>query len=124
MEYKKRIQKILLIILPILIIGFIYAIFIELTGMGLDCVIYENTGIKCPGCGVTRMCMNILHLDFKTAFSYNQLLFISLPIATIWLIVKMVKYIRTGDSDYTIFEKMCTVIFLVATILFCVFRNV
>lgn len=124
MEYKKRLKKILLIVLPVFIIGLLYALFIELTGMGLDCVIYENFGVKCPGCGVTRMCMHILHFDFISAFFSNQLLFIALPIAAVWIMVKMIVYVRTGDSLYTKIEKICTGIFLVSTVIFCIVRNI
>lgn len=124
MEYKKRVRKVLLIILPVLIVGLLYAGFIEMTGMGLDCLIYENTGIKCPGCGVTRMCMHILHFDFKEAFLSNQLLFIALPISVVWFLYKIIVYIKTGNSTYTIFEKICTGLFLMATVVFCIIRNI
>ena len=33
-------------------------------------------GIDCPGCGMTRALISVLHLDFIAAFSYHQLFFI------------------------------------------------
>ena len=52
---------------------------------------YFNTGIplcpsmlllneECPGCGLTRACMHLIHFDFDAAFDYNLLSFIVFPI--------------------------------------------
>ena len=124
MDYKVRVRKIMLILMPILIIGLMYAVFIEITGLGLDCIIYENTGLKCPGCGVTRMCMNILHFNFKAAYANNQLLFVALPIAFMWLLYKMVIYIRTGKLSNSKLENICLYIFMIAIVVFTIVRNI
>lgn len=52
----------------------------SITGLGIGCPILELSGFYCPGCGVTRMIKSILIGNFKQAFFYNQLLFISTPI--------------------------------------------
>ena len=36
--------------------------------------------MKCPGCGMKRMCMHILHRDFSAAYLDNQAIFLTLPI--------------------------------------------
>ena len=46
----------------------------------LDCPIKKTIGLYCPGCGITRMFLSLLKLDFYQAFRYNPLLFITLPI--------------------------------------------
>lgn len=124
MEYKVRIKKIFLILTPIFTVGLLYAIFIEMTGLGLDCIIYENTGIKCPSCGITRMCMNILHCNFEAAFAHNQLLFVTLPIALLWMLYKVMIYIKTGNNSNNKFENLCIYFFLVAVVIFSVIRNI
>ncbi len=37
-------------------------------------------GQECPGCGMTRACMYLIHFDFGGAFFYNMASFIVFPI--------------------------------------------
>lgn len=39
--------------------------------------------LNCPGCGSQRMIHSLLHFEFGQAFSYNPLLFISLPLVAV-----------------------------------------
>ncbi len=42
-------------------------------------------GEECPGCGMTRACMHLIHLDFTGAFDFNMFSFIVFPIfAWLW----------------------------------------
>lgn len=36
---------------------------------------------ECPGCGITRAVQHAIHFDFKTAWSFNKLYVIIIPIA-------------------------------------------
>ncbi len=77
---KKEIKKILfcfLFLLFYLIIGNHFHIF-------LFCPIKAVTGLYCPGCGITRMLLSLLKLDFYQAFRYNPLLFLFLPFMTFY----------------------------------------
>lgn len=38
------------------------------------------TGLPCPGCGLTRALHALLHGDPGTAFAFNPLLFVALPL--------------------------------------------
>jgi hypothetical protein len=41
--------------------------------------------IECYGCGMTRACMHLIHLDWEDAYYFNPLAFIVLPIlACLW----------------------------------------
>lgn len=44
------------------------------------CIYTLITGENCFGCGMTRACMRLIHLDFKGAWSYNGLSFIVFPV--------------------------------------------
>lgn len=44
----------------------------------ISCVFLSLTGMKCPGCGMTRAVVSALRLDFKGAFGYHKM-FWSLP---------------------------------------------
>ncbi|MDO5295212.1 MAG: DUF2752 domain-containing protein [bacterium] len=48
------------------------------------CVLYELTGLYCPGCGTTRAVRSLLCGDFYKALRYNPLLTLSLPFLLWW----------------------------------------
>ncbi len=42
-------------------------------------------GEECPGCGMTRACMHLIHFDFTEAYYHNALSFVVFPIlAIVW----------------------------------------
>ena len=45
----------------------------------ISCVFLELTGIKCPGCGMTRALLAALRLDFNVAFLHHAM-FWSVPL--------------------------------------------
>lgn len=58
----------------------------------LQCVFYNITGLFCPGCGVTRMVLSLLRLDFYQAFRYNPLIFILLILSMFYIIYSLIRY--------------------------------
>lgn len=59
--------------------GFLYLLFVDLTGIGIPCLFHLATGLKCPGCGSTTMVRCLASLDFQGAYAANPFLFLSLP---------------------------------------------
>jgi hypothetical protein len=52
---------------------------------------------SCPGCGISRAVMHSMHLDFTTAWEFNKLVIIVLPVLFfIWAreIIKSYKQIK------------------------------
>lgn len=87
------------------------------------CLVYEFTGFKCAGCGMTRAIHNLLNFKFKTAFEYNPLLFLLIIYVIYYIIIfglyKLKKIIKT--------EKLVLIplyILLFLTILFMILRNI
>lgn len=76
--------------------GLLYAVFVGQTGIAVPCLFHLVTGLKCPGCGVTDMCMALLHLDFKAAFSCNPMLFLLLPPLALIFLKYLSDYVRSG----------------------------
>ncbi len=58
------------------------------------CLFTILSGYKCWGCGITRACMHMIHLDFKTAEQYNKLVFIVLPILCGLLLAEFLRTIN------------------------------
>ena len=91
-----RLKRLLLWAGLILGIGLAYAVFVRLSGLSIPCPVHALTGLLCPGCGVTRMCMALLALDFPAAWSANPVLLLLLPILAALLARQAVQYVKSG----------------------------
>ncbi len=48
------------------------------------CLFHQTTGLLCPGCGALRASHQLLHGHLATAFRFNPMLIVSLPVLA-WL---------------------------------------
>ena len=65
---------------PKLIVTFgilVYAVVLYV--LPVSCIFKEIFGFKCPGCGMTRALLAVLHADFKAAFGFHWMVW-SLPV--------------------------------------------
>ena len=99
LKYEDRLRKTLIKYSVILGIGLLYLIFVLSTGIRIPCLFYELTGLKCPGCGVTRMLVSIARLDFAAALHYNPFLFVTGPIIVAYLAAAETKYVLHGNRS-------------------------
>lgn len=76
--------------------GLLYALLCSTTGFAVPCLFHKLTGLYCPGCGVTRMCLALLALDFPAAWRANSGLFLLLPLLALLALRLAVRYVRTG----------------------------
>ena len=56
--------------------------------LNIGCPIRHFLGIYCPGCGITRMFVSMIELNFYQAFRYNPLVFIYLIVFILYIILK------------------------------------
>ena len=101
-----------------------YYIFI-LNNITIPCLFNKITNLYCPGCGVTRMIISLLKLDFYQAFRYNQLIFIFLPFIFFLLMDFLIKWPK-GQNNY-IYLKINNKIWiglLIITLIFGILRNI
>lgn len=90
---------------------------------GIPCLFRLLTGLYCPGCGVTRMCLALLRLDFAAAFYSNPVIFCGLPFIFYfvlrlyfgWLFEKPYRPSRVG--------QVILYILLAALVIFGFWRN-
>lgn len=81
------------------------------------------TGFQCPGCGSTRACYHLLHLDPVTAFKLNPLMILTLPFI-IYGLLGYTKSAFTGQPPRRLFiPPLYMWAWLVVMILFWIFRN-
>ena len=89
----------------------------SLTGYGIPCIFHLVTRLYCPGCGITRACIAILHGDFREAFRLNALSLTLLPALMLYLLIRGYRYIKNGKTGFSIVED----IFLTFSFLICIF---
>lgn len=87
----------------------------------IPCPVKALTGFYCPGCGITRMLLSLLKLDFYSAFRYNPLLFISLPIGLYLYIDYLIK---KENSLYKKIPEKFWYIVIVIFIIYGILRNI
>lgn len=122
-DQKKRCRKVLLILGSLLSAGLIFAYGAVHWGWWLPCMFNQITGLKCPGCGVSRMCLAILRLDFSSAFFWNPAVFICLPFLAYLLIDLSLRYIRFGSLRLNKWQQRGCWIMVAFLLAFGIFRN-
>lgn len=55
----------------ILFTAFYLALLFVLYKLGASCIFLRFLHIPCPGCGMTRALISVLHFDFSGAFGYH-----------------------------------------------------
>ena len=97
--------------------GFLYGTWYSLTGLGIPCPFHLLTGLKCPACGVTRMCVRLLRLDFPGAFRENPGLFLLSP-AILFLL-----FLHISGKGNRKTENLLASILILLLLAWGVFRN-
>lgn len=120
---KKRVYNLVIALTLIVGLGMGYAFFLVKTGIATPCMIHLITGLYCPGCGVSRMCLSILQGDFYRAFRYNPMLFLILPLLGFYFIRQAVNYIRGVKWQMSNWESIVWKVLVVVLIIFGVVRN-
>ena len=120
---KDRAIKVTKYILIILIIGILYGLFVMNTGIGVPCIINLITGYKCPGCGVSRMCMALMRLDVNAAYNYNKVLFLLLPVLLAVYTYQLYRYIRYNNNKLTKVQSAILYIAVALLLVWGIIRN-
>ena len=110
---RERLKSVLKKYLIVLAVGVLYLIFTLTTKIAIPCPIKLITKLDCPSCGITRMFQSIARLDFKSAYGYNQFLFITTPLILFCLILADFNYIKSGKPTLNKFN------FLPYALIFC-----
>ena len=119
---KQRLLRVLTLWLGLLLLGLGYAIFASQFG-GIPCVFRLVTGLKCPGCGVTHMCLALLRGDLYDAFRENAAVLCLLPVLAGLLVHQSVRYVRCGSLRLLPWEEKLAWAMASVLVLFGVFRN-
>ena len=100
--------------------GFIYYLIYRFTGWGLPCLLRNLTGLKCPSCGVSHMCIHMASLEFDKAYKDNQIMFITWPLIVTEIIY--IIYRHESGKDLPKWNVAAISIFATALTIFGVLR--
>ena len=98
MERRRRLSRLLGGAGLLLAAGLAYALWVRATGLALPCPFRAVTGLLCPGCGVTRLCLALLRGDWAGAWRANPALLPMLPILAALAVRLSVRYVREGSA--------------------------
>lgn len=119
----KRLRRVCLGAGVLLLCGLAYALWLRVGGFGIPCMFHTLTGLDCPSCGVTRMCMALLRLDFEAAFGYNAAIFCLLPLGIAVAARQTYIYVRYGRVRLERWATAAVVLMIVVLLVFGVVRN-
>lgn len=133
---KRKITRDAVMLTLFIMAGMLYGLLFEFTGLSVPCVFHLITGLYCPGCGLTHMCMKIMEHKFYDAFRCNPGVFVLsgplfLILFTDWLF--KILYIKKpcfvihlrGKKDINIYIfEMLYFVFSAILIVYGILRNI
>ena len=120
---KKRLTRTLAIAGALLAAGLAYGFFVQMTGWAVPCVFRKATGFLCPGCGISRMCLALMQLDFRAAFSYHPVVILLAPFWLYAFLSWIIPYIKTGQREHTKIQNAILYVSIGLLLLYGVVRN-
>lgn len=118
---RKKINKSIKVLTLLIILLIIFLYTNNRFSFFIPCPIHKIFHIYCPGCGITRMLLSILKLDFYKAFRFNPLMFILSPFFIWYYTLYYYNWIQ--DKSFAINKKIWDAL-LVISIVFMIMRNI
>lgn len=104
-------------------VGLAYAGWVAATGWYLPCLFRSVTGLLCPACGISHLCMALLAGDWAGAFAANPCLVLLSPLF-LWLAVWLaVDYLRIGRCLPSRGQNRLITVLIACLVLYGIVRN-
>lgn len=97
----QRRRQVIRFLAAVLACGLCYAGLCIVLKFVVPCPFYTVTGLQCPGCGISRMCLSLLRLDVGAAWRYNAGLFALSPALAVLAVLTARRYIVHGTLTPT-----------------------
>ncbi|MCI8441364.1 MAG: DUF2752 domain-containing protein [Provencibacterium sp.] len=120
---RHRIQKSVYTGALFLLAGLFYAFLYQAAGVRIPCLVHLLTGLYCPSCGLSRMCIHLLHGEWSAAMRSNPCLFFLLPVFAVLAGWIELSYWRTGSRRLTRAQSAAVWGIVAVLLLFGVLRN-
>lgn len=109
-------------ITPFFILGVVYFIWLKMTEIYIPCLFRQITCCKCPGCGITTMCVNIGTFNFFDAFCANPFIFITLPFIVFEIVY--CEFLNFKKRKMPMWNNLLLVFYGIGLIAFGIIRNI
>ena len=120
---KRRLLRVVTLVLALIGGGLLYAWVCSRFHVGIGCPFYQATGLQCPGCGVSRMCLCLLRLDLPGAWRANPAVLCCLPGLGYLGGAVAVRYVRTGSKGLRKWESLLVYVMIAGLLCFGLARN-
>ena len=89
------------VIITVLVLIMFYIIYVLIGKPPIfNCLIYENFGIYCPGCGCTRALINLFQGNIIKSLYYNPTVLYAVIVLIIYLVGNTIAKVLKKDSKY------------------------
>jgi len=113
-----------LVTLGVVVAGGVFFLFDPARGGFFPvCLFHKLTGLNCPGCGGLRALHHLMHGEVATAFHYNPLLMILLPVLVLLGLRWLARGGKTAGGNSFLCRPGAVVTLLAVTIIFTILRN-
>ena len=106
----------------LILVGLAYYLETQTLGFTLGCPLFQLTGLRCPGCGLTRACLLFMQGELAGAAAANWGLTLCLPLALPWLCVFVYRWLFNRPT-MTRGMKVTGVILVIWLVLWGIVRN-
>lgn len=125
LDKKKKIS--ICIVITLLVIALTGVILVKIynpeeESFFIPCMLHKLTGIKCPGCGMTRSVHYLVNGNIKQAIWYNLML-IPIIILVMYALYRYVRYLIKDEEIINKTLEKALKVFLVILLIFWVTRN-
>ncbi len=114
-------------VLTIALSGFIaiYYLFNPSQVVFIPCPLYFTTGLYCPGCGSQRAIHALLHVDIVSAFRFNPLMVLTMPILIYGLGITLTNWVKGTRYRFMLFySKFFIYGYFGTALVYWVLRNI
>lgn len=104
--------------------GIAYYLLLVHFNIGIPCLFNTITNLKCPGCGITHLILNLVNFRFKQAFLCNQFIFIASPFIIYFIIKSYLFWLLNITFKLNKAENILIFLLLISSIIFTIVRNI
>lgn len=100
-----------------------YYVLLSYFKLGIPCIFHKITGLLCPGCGISRMIVAMIHLDFQLAYLYNPVIFVFSPLIIYFCIRLYIAWIKNQSCILNRIEIFLLYVLIITLLIFGIVRN-